>query len=175
MNIDNIVPIGKIYQAYSLKGEMKVFFEAFFIEFIDQLEVIFLKDKQDGFLPYFVETVVIRNDMTFILKLEGIDVKEQATELSNKEIFVDRTPFEELEEAFEESNYWDYIIGFEALDGDKNIGKVDEILYMGEQDLAQIIQNEKEHLIPLHDDFIIEVNEDAQRIIFELPEGLLEL
>jgi len=175
MNNDNLAPVGTIYQAHGLKGEMKVSFEAFFVPFFEDLKVLYLQEK-GTFLPYFVEKVHWRNQQIFILKLDEVTSKEAATQFNKRSIFVDLSEFEELEDTFEEVHHWDFIINYEALTIDgTSIGIIKDILYMGEQDLAEIQKEGVEHLIPLHNDFIGKIDEDLEQIRFDLPEGMLEL
>lgn len=170
-----LVSVGKIIKAYSLKGAVKVAFEAFFMEFVPDLEVIFLEQGKNK-IPYFIEDISFKENQPVMIKLEGINTKEEATAISRRKVFVDKSLFPDIEEAFDEQHDWDYLIEYTAFEQTEIIGKVKDIFYTTHQITAQILNKEqKEILIPLHEDFIVEIDEDQKQIKFELPEGLLEL
>jgi 16S rRNA processing protein RimM len=51
----------------------------------------------------------------------------------------------------------------------------DDVYHTPQQVLALIIINKKEVFVPLHPDFILELNKEKKEIHFSLPEGLLDL
>lgn len=170
-----LVPVGKITKTYSLKGAVKVSFEAFFMEFVEELDVLFLEHGPDK-IPYFIESITINDNQPILIKLEGVDTKEQAANISRRKIFVDKSKFPNIEEAFEEEHDWDYLIEFMAFDKTTEIGKITEVFYTTHQITVQIISAAGEEvLVPLHDDFIVEILEEEKKIKFDLPEGLLDL
>ena len=73
--------------------------------------------------------------------------------------------------------YYHEIIGFKAFD--KKFGEIGIIKKFNDQTSQPIIIAEgiknKEIMIPLVDDFLIEVNRMEKIIIFNLPEGLINL
>jgi 16S rRNA processing protein RimM len=72
--------------------------------------------------------------------------------------------------------YYHEVIGFEILENDQPVGTVIKILDQGVQALFEIKKEDgTSSLIPIHDDFILEVNRDSKRIHVQLPEGLLDL
>ncbi|MBK7854619.1 MAG: hypothetical protein IPJ79_06625 [Bacteroidetes bacterium] len=55
------------------------------------------------------------------------------------------------------------------------IGTVKDMIEMPAQPLAQIFVNEKEVLLPINKDFVVEFNKQEKKLIMKLPEGLLEI
>ncbi len=49
---------------------------------VSKIKVIFLEQKKDELLPYFIENIRKKGDDELYLKLEGIDDKEAAFKLS---------------------------------------------------------------------------------------------
>ena len=170
-----LVAVGKIVKAYSLKGTVKVAFEAFFMEFVEELEILFLEEGSNK-IPYFIESIAVKENQPVLIKLEGVETKEAATAISRRKVFVDKSKFPDIEEAFEEEHDWDFLIGFDAFDQGENFGKIAEIFYTPHQVTSQIVSAAgEEFLIPLHEDLIVEIDEDNKQIQFDLPEGLLDL
>ena len=53
---------------------------------------------------------------------------------------------------------------------------ISNVIEHGVQALFEVIDDEdKSHLIPIHDDLIIKVDRDNKTILVQLPEGLLNL
>jgi len=57
------------------------------------LEAIFLEEKKDSFMPYFIQSTQIRSDSETVIKLEGIDVMEVARKLTPKEVWLAEDDF----------------------------------------------------------------------------------
>jgi 16S rRNA processing protein RimM len=67
-------------------------------------------------------------------------------------------------------------IGFNLVDEQKGgLGTIQDVMLVGRQWIAKITISEKEVLIPLVDDMIIEVNMRNKFIRMKLPDGLLEV
>jgi 16S rRNA processing protein RimM len=72
--------------------------------------------------------------------------------------------------------YFHEVIGFDVLDTKHgNIGKISAINDSGAQPLFEIDKNGIELLIPLIDDFIIDLDRKNKTITLETPEGLVAL
>ncbi|MEM6699798.1 MAG: hypothetical protein AAF599_15455 [Bacteroidota bacterium] len=55
------------------------------------------------------------------------------------------------------------------------IGVIEEVIEMPQQEMAVINYKDKEVLIPMNEDFILEILEEEKILKVELPEGLLDL
>lgn len=55
------------------------------------------------------------------------------------------------------------------------IGHITEVLEMPQQEMAAVQYQGREVLIPLNEQFIIEVDHATQKVLMDLPEGLLNL
>ena len=72
--------------------------------------------------------------------------------------------------------YYHEIIGFTVNTESEEIGQITAVLEQGPQALFQVETTDKKiHLIPIHDDFILEVDRKRNLIQVQLPEGLLDL
>jgi len=72
--------------------------------------------------------------------------------------------------------YFHEVLGFSLIESGLLIGKIERIQDGGLQALFEVKKNDgKLALIPIHDDFILEVNRDLKRIIVKLPVGLINL
>ena len=55
------------------------------------------------------------------------------------------------------------------------IGKIIDIVENKNQDLFEVVFNEKRILIPIIDEFVVNIDNDNKKIIMNLPEGLTDL
>ena len=77
-------------------------------------------------------------------------------------------------EVLEKNNNYifvDYVI----YNNNSIIGKIIDIIENKNQDLFEVVVNEKRILIPIVDEFIVNIDNDNKKIIMNLPEGLTDL
>ena len=68
------------------------------------------------------------------------------------------------------------VVDFIVVDDERGeLGKVHEIIEYPTQSLIQIIRDDKEILIPIHDDIIKEVDRAGKKIYVKTPEGLIDM
>lgn len=167
--------IGFTKKTYGVKGEIKLNIKDRYLEDFAQAEVIFF-NLAGRKIPYFIEYINFENPFT--LKFEDYHSKEAALELTGKEIFMrtkDLLPEEEKILEIEELEYEKYV-GYQIEDASKgNLGIIKEIVEYPQQEMAILLINENEVLIPLNEYLIISINEEDKRIKMDLPQGLLEL
>ena len=55
------------------------------------------------------------------------------------------------------------------------IGKIIDVVENKNQDLFEVVYNEKRILIPLIDEFVVNIDNENKKIIMNLPKGLTDL
>ena len=166
------VHIGHSGKTRGLDGSFKLRVEERFLDSLSDIRAIFV-DHDGSKVPYLIENLSNQGDI--LIKLEEIDTPEQASELLNRSIYLNK---EELPESIRESsdNESHELVNFLIVDEDNNtIGEISEILEFPEQLLAKVIYQEKTVLIPIHEDLILSMNHEDKTIQMSLPEGLLSL
>jgi len=163
--------IGKIVASFGLKGEVILKHNLGKKTSLKGLQTIFIEERKQGFLPWFIETTKIKNEEELYLKLEGIDVREQAISLTQKEIWIPENDFKKFSAKSSPIN----LLGYEVVENENILGTILEIIEQPHQLLCRIEVAEKEVLIPLHEGTIKKIDRRNNRIIVELPEGLLEI
>ena len=109
----------------------------------------------------------------FLVKLEGIDSIDAAAPLVGATLCIHEMALAPLEPG----EYYHYqVIGFEAYDlSGARIGIISATMSTAGGELYVLQGTEKEHLIPAVKQFIEKVDFSARRVIFNPPEGLLDL
>lgn len=168
--------IGFTKKTYGVKGELKLTIPDKHLEDFAQAEVLFL-GLAGRKIPYFIEYVNFENPFT--VKFEDHDSKESALELTGKEIFM-RTKDLLLEEEkvfeIEGGLFYEKYVHYQIQDKSQGLlGEIVAIIEYPQQEMAAIIIEEKEVLIPLNEQLIIAIDEETKTISMDLPDGLLNL
>lgn len=162
-----LVKIGKALKTHGYKGHLRVYIDEYYMDDFEELKAIFINN-----LPYFILSKDINSDTEAIILLEEVNTKEIAQQLQGKEIFANE---EDIEEILEEDPYSD-LAGFMLEDKKTgSIGTIEQVIELPHQYLAQVLKDEREILVPLNDDFIVEIDEEKKRVIVDLPEGLIDI
>ena len=143
MTNDKNVFIGKVSSPHGIKGWLKV------ISYTDPIENI-LSYKEwfvtngEGNKIFSIEDSRIQGKK-IIVKLDGIEDRDSAEDLKNKEISVSRIELPKLEK---NTFYWNDLLGLPVLDQKGNqVGKVDSLFETGSNDVLVIVNENKERIL----------------------------
>jgi 16S rRNA processing protein RimM len=163
--------IGKIVSAFGLKGDLIVLHHLGKKIAVSKIKVIFLEQKKDELLPYFIENIRKKGEGELLLKLEGIDSKEAATKFIRREVWLNE---EEIITHTQKNNPIGWV-GYRILDQGKDLGPILEIIEQPHQVLCRLEINAKEVLIPLNEQTLHKVDHKDKTVILTLPDGLLDV
>jgi 16S rRNA processing protein RimM len=160
--------VGRILRPWGVRGELKVEILTEDPDRFQSLETVYLGPQ---FVPHRLECARLRKG-NLILKLSDCDDRTAAEELRGLLVNV------AIEDALplEEGDYWFHqILGLEAwtTEGER-LGVVREILETGANDVYIVRDRSgREILIPALKDVVLEIDLVAERMLVELPEGLI--
>jgi 16S rRNA processing protein RimM len=163
--------IGKLVSSFGLKGELILKHNLGKKTSLKDLQAIFLEERKEAFIPWFIEHTKIKSDEEIYIKLEGVDTKEKAIPLVQKEVWVPESDFQKYSAKTSPIN----LLGFEIVEDDKVLGQILEVIEQPHQILCRIDYRGKDALIPLHEETIRKIDRKKKQVIVELPEGLLEI
>lgn len=163
--------IGKFVAAHGVKGELVLKHELGKKTSLKGLQTIFIEDKKDSFLPWFVESTKIKSAEEVFIKLEGVDTREVAVKISQKEVWFTENDLKKFSAKSSAIN----LLGYKIVNEEKAIGAIEEIIEQAHQMLCRIEINKKEVLIPLNEDTLQKIDHRKKQVIVKLPEGLLEI
>lgn len=170
IDISNVFRIGKIEKVHGLNGELSF---SFTTDVFDTAEATYFIVETDGILvPFYIESYRLKSDNAGLIKFEGVDNEEKAREFTGLEIFLPKSFLNEMEEA---EIGLEYFVGFTVIENENTIGIIQEIDDTTENTLFIIERNGDDLLIPVVDEYIVEIDHEEKILKMDLPEGLLEL
>jgi len=163
--------IGKLVATFGLQGELVLKHNLGKKTSLKGLTAIFIEEKKESFIPWFVEGTRIKNEEEVYIKLEGISVKEQANKLAQKQVWLPEVDFKKFSAKSSPIN----LLGYDVVEDEKVLGKIEEVIEQPHQLLCRIDLEGKEAYIPLHEETIVKIDKKKSQVIVELPEGLLDV
>lgn len=164
--------LGKIAKKFSFKGEVLIYLDTDEPEMYTELESMFV-DINGHLVPFFIEKASLHKEKFLRTQFEDIDSEDAADDIVGKEVYLPLTALPKLEG---NKFYYHEVIGFDAIDQRLgHFGTIVKISDNGVQALFEIQKDEALILVPLIDAFIVEVNRDNRSILFNTPQGLIDL
>ena len=163
--------IGKFVTTFGLKGELVLKHTLGKKTSLKGLTALFVEEKKESFLPWFIESTKIKNEEEIYIKLEGVSTREQAIALAQKQVWLPETDFKKFSSKSSPISF----LGYEIVENGAVLGKILEVIEQPHQVLCRIELKGKEAFIPLHEETIVKVDKKKGQVVVDLPEGLLEI
>jgi 16S rRNA processing protein RimM len=163
--------IGRLVAVFGLQGELVLQHRLGKKTSLKGLKAIFLEEGRDEMLPWFVESTRVKGDAEVYIKLEGLDTKEAARRVVQKEVWLAQADFEQFAGRAAPIS----MVGFRLFDGGADLGEILEVIEQPHQVLCRIDLAGKEALVPLHEQTLRRVDVKQREVHVELPEGLLDV
>lgn len=163
--------IGKLAATFGVKGELVLQHALGKRTSLKGLQALFIEEKKDSFLPYFVSSVTIRSETENLVMLEDVLTKEQAMKLVKKEVWMNAADFKK----FSGSKTPASLLGFMLYNETEPVGEITEVVEMPHQLLCKVNYKGAEALIPLHEDSLEKIDRRNRKVIAVLPDGLLDI
>jgi 16S rRNA processing protein RimM len=163
--------IGKIVSSFGVGGELIIIHHLGPKLTVSKIKVLFLEQKKDELLPYFVEYAKKRGENELLVKLEGVESKESVTKFIRKEVWLKE---EEIQLHTQKNNPIGWV-GYHVVDQGKDLGPILEIIEQPHQVLCRMEIDAKEVLIPINDQTLNKVDHKSKNVLLTLPDGLLDV
>jgi 16S rRNA processing protein RimM len=164
-NTSPFVQVGHIVRSQGLKGELKVLFETESPEIVGQLSMVYLRNERGDFYPCRIANLRVEgkgNKISFFVQFDYIADRTSAEALKNRALFVEQKVATAL---FNEHIEEDTLLDYEVLnDQNKSVGLVIDFMDSGAQTVLTVATTSGSLLIPLVDEFVIEVNHETKVI-----------
>ena len=135
------------------------------------LGTLFIEKLKDELFPYFIESVKIKSTDEVFVKIEGINTKESAHTLIQKQVWLPEEDFHKYAGKSAPIS----LLGFHIIHENNDLGEILEVIEQPHQLLCRISLNGKEALIPVHQETLQKIDKKTKRVLVDLPEGLLDI
>ena len=157
-----VISIGKITRTHGKRGEMQCLMSN---EYWDNADASFLILKLDNILvPFRVLDWRGKGSDSLIFQLDHIEDEQQAQRLVGTEAFMLVTDMNQEDEVMPT---WQSLVGYRVMDTDQGeLGTVDQV---DETTINTLITLSDGRLIPIHEDFIVDINAEDKLLTICLP------
>ena len=157
--------LGEFIKLFSFKGEL-IFYSELKSVFVEKLDSLFV-NFNESYVPFQITKVKSHKKNNYRTQLQNVNSESEAKRLLKKDIYIER---------IENSDNSDYLVdNFKVYNNNKYIGVVISTINKTEQSIMEVKMSNKVVLIPLVDQFIVEINDEELKIDMDLPEGLLDI
>lgn len=170
MQIKDCYYLGTITKAHGYKGELNVHLDTDEPQAYKNLESIFI-EKNGLLVPFFLKKSQLHKGNHLRILIEDF---EDPNALIGRDVYL---PLSSLPKLDENKFYYHDILGFQVLSSNNElIGDIQNVRDTTSQDLFEINSPDgKEILIPVIDQWILDVDHNKKTIKLELPDGLLDI
>ena len=172
---DNLQQIAQVLKSNGTDGELVLGFREIAPEDINLKEPVFI--VFDGLpVPFFIESFTKRGNTKALVRLTDICSMEDVEEIAGKAVYVEEDALPEM--SLEEDGYaalvgWMVLTPAEDEDALIEVGEITDFLDIPNNPCIEVETENGAVMIPLHEDFILDVDEENLDIIMQIPAGLL--
>lgn len=162
--------LGTISRKFSYKGEVVLQINPDLDNYPENIKSVFVEIQQKR-IPFFIEFTKAHKKNSIRIKFEDINTEEEAEKLVKRDTYVLKSELD-IDDTFSLKD----LIGFTAFDENDNpIGEIRALNTSTPQALFELTSAKGDLLIPVNEEWILEIDENNKSIYFELPDGLLDL
>ena len=163
--------IGKIFGTHGAGGVAKLYSYAESLSVFKPGSFI-LVESTGGEEKLFKINWVKPHKRAALISLKGVTTRMQADALHGSKLFIEKTQLPELDE---DTYYWFDLIGLDVFSiKEKYIGRLENIIETGSNDVYVVKHGDNEILIPAIESVIKAIDLKAKRMDVDLPEGLVD-
>ena len=174
--MDGYFEFGYVQRSFGLKGTVVV--QSVADDPAAYLDTdVFFVDEEGKALPWFVERIEPNPNGSLRVQFEHLKDEAGARKAIKTRLYLPETLLPTLDDR---RFYYHEIIGFSVWEQGSDatmppIGRIRDVFERSPQDLLEVVGDKATYLIPLTDDWVVELDRVQSRLVLRLPEGLLGL
>lgn len=167
------VLVAKVTKPHGIKGEIKVYSYSDDPESFEVYNSLVFVDTVSGSAQEIKLSRSRVQGSSAVLILAGVSNRNDAEDLVNCEVWVAE---DQLPELADDEFYWNDYKGMDVYtDKGFHLGQVVSLMATGAHDILVVSGRGHEYMIPVKEEFLVEVNDAEGKIVIDPPEGLLEI
>ncbi len=168
----DLILLGKIRKVHGYEGAVMMSLEDRFTEELPEMEWVFIEIDEKP-VPFLISSLTENASGNIVLKFKGYESTETMTEFIGCRVFIKK---ENMEPENEISPYL-ILEGYKIFGKDKKLlGRVTKVLSLPMQYMLVLENDDKEEiLIPLNEEWVLEINREQESIYMDLPDGIIQI
>ena len=160
IDLSDCILIGTITKSHGVRGQVVLRLNNISFDDFKEMESVFIE---------YTEKV----PDSLILTIEDIEIEDKVKELIDSKVYVRSNTLNIIPKSLPNISQ---LIGYEVVDNNYgSLGIVNEVIDYQQNPLLQILKEKQEILIPVRQEFILEIDHVNKSIFVEIPEGLLDI
>jgi len=169
---NNLVNIGRVSKAIGYSGQIKIVFQKN-LDSIPNLKGTIWLSIDKKMVPFSLKEVHSINKESAIISLDDIINPDQCKLVTGRDLFY---PLKVNKRTKLADDNFSFLVGYKLIDqNDTTLGKISEVALSYGQILLTIENQQKNFLVPFHENILIGIDQDKQTISLEIAEGLMDL
>lgn len=166
-----LIEIGKVVRSHGLGGRIKVLSYLQSPDALEAVSVLFVGPSPTAVVSYPLSGFQ-KGKGFFIMKLEGIDDRDEADKLRGRLVWM---PAENMRPLEEDEYYWQDVIGLQVVtEEDEPLGRIETVFPTGSNDVYVCRNDKREILLPALAEVIKKIDIERGVMVVSLREGFLE-
>ena len=162
ITLEQVIAIGRITRTHGKHGEIQCLMSN---DYWDNTDATFLILKLNNILvPFRVLDWRGKGSESLIFQLDHIVDEQSATPLLGADAYMLKTDIDQEQEILPT---WQSLVGYQVVDTDQGI--LGLVVDVDETTINTLLTLNDERLIPIHEDFIIDINSEKQILTICLP------
>jgi len=171
MKNEECFQLGYIIKPHGIQGALTIYLDTDNPDYYKDLESVYV-EYQQKLIPFFIDHIKLSGEKANI-KFQDVDGIENAGQYKGCLLYL---PLNMLPPLDDDQFYYHEIVGYTVKDENHgDLGNVKTIYEANGNDLFAVEYKGKEVLVPIKDEFIIELDKKAKTILLNIPEGLLDI
>ncbi len=172
MNKADCFHLGHVAKLHGYKGEVSLFLDVTNPSDYTKIESLYI-EINDQLTPFFIESFILKNHPFALVKFEGVNNENDAKIIDHKDLYLPATFLKQLSG----TNFYDHeVVGFKCIDGNYGeVGIIQGVIDLSINPLLQIMNGEKEVLVPLIKNLVTKVDRENKELHIVAPVGLIEI
>lgn len=162
ITLEQVIAIGRITRTHGKQGEVQCLMSN---DYWDNADATFLILNLNNILvPFRVLDWRGKGSESLIFKLDSINCEQSAVPLLGAEAYMLKNDISQDQEILPT---WQSLLGYQVIDTDQGI--LGTIMHVDETTINTLLTLNNDRLIPIHEDFIIEIDSEQHILTLCLP------